>query len=72
MPTQMYICPTCGSEVEVGGTCPGCPPKARRKRKRAEAGRRKGWEQESIHDGLGIPEDEFDYEEFVEREFGRT
>ena len=70
-----YICPTCGSEVTVGAACPGCVPARTRKRskKRVEAGpkKRKPWERDSIYDGIGIPDDEFDYEEFIQREFGK-
>ena len=72
MTIDSYMCPTCGSEVRVGGVCPGCVPQRKKKRKRkVEAGpkKRRAWEQDSIYDGLGIPDDEFDYEEFIAREF---
>ena len=37
-----YMCPSCGSEVEVGGQCPGCAPAPKervrhKKRRRASA-----------------------------------
>ena len=71
MPVDSYICPSCGKEVEVGGKCPGCPPdrKRRRKREKAAVARKKAWEQGNVYDGLGLPDDEFDYEKFVQREF---
>lgn len=73
MAAPTYMCPTCGSEVVVGEACPGCvPAKLKRKKKRGPVARRKprSWKQDSIYDGLAIPDDEFDYEEFIEREFG--
>ncbi|MEO1842778.1 MAG: hypothetical protein ABGZ37_00710 [Akkermansiaceae bacterium] len=71
MTVDFYLCPTCGSEVKVGRACPGCVPKKNKRKKRVSAGlkKRKAWEQDSIYDGLGIPDDEFDYEEFIDREF---
>lgn len=72
-----YLCPVCGGEVPVGSAaCPGCGPRkvARRMRKRKQKrGRIKHpWEQDSSQDGLGLDlsSSEFDYEDFVEREFG--
>jgi hypothetical protein len=50
-----YACPGCGGEVRVGSRgCPKCSGKP--------------WEQEEYLDGLD-PED-FDYDDFVKREFG--
>ena len=73
MAVDFYMCPTCGSAVKVGTACPGCVPKKIKRKKRVSAGpkKRKAWEQASIYDGLGIPDDEFDYEEFIDREFSR-
>ena len=74
MPVDSYICPTCGSEVKVGSVCPGCVPKRKKRtKKKVGAGpkKRKPWEQDSIYDGLGIPDDEFDYEKYIAREFGK-
>lgn len=66
--TLSYICPFCDREVRVGKPCPGCakkqkpsPPKSRRPQAHDE-----------IYDGLDLPDDDFDYDEFVAREFGRT
>lgn len=61
-----YLCPYCGSDVRVGEPCPGCSKKA----KRTKTARR-SWEQKKTHDGLDLPDDDFDYEEFVAREFGK-
>ena len=32
---------------------------------------RKSWEQDSDSDGLDLPDEDFDYDEFVAREFGK-
>jgi hypothetical protein len=39
-----------------------------RRKKRQHSSR--SWEQSSRYDGLDLPDDEFDYEDFVAREFG--
>ena len=52
--------------------CPGCAPKRQRRRKRLKkvaSSRRKDWNQDAISEGLGIPDEEFDYEDFIQREF---
>lgn len=77
MQVEHYTCPSCGSEVEVGGQCPGCgpPPKEKvrhKKRRRKVAARKKSWEQDAVYDGLNLPGHDFDYDDFVEREFGKT
>lgn len=71
MAIESYICPTCGSEVRVGEKCPGCAPK-RKKQRRAKAGapRKRSWEQDEAYDGLSLPDEDFDYDDFVAREFG--
>jgi len=61
-----YLCPYCGSDVRVGEPCPGCAKKARKKKTA-----RKSWEQSKKHDGLDLPDDNFDYDDFVAREFGK-
>ena len=73
MTVDSYMCPTCGSEVKVGAVCPGCVPKRHRRKKRVRAGpkKRKPWEQDAIYDGIGIPDDEFDYEDFIQKEFSK-
>jgi hypothetical protein len=53
-------CPTCGAEV---------PPKARAC---PECGsdEQTGWSDRAHADRLGLPDEEFDYDEFAQREFG--
>jgi hypothetical protein len=74
MPKDTYICPSCDSVVEVGGVCPGCgPAKPKRRRKRRVAAvRKKPWEQDAAYDSLDLPAEDFDYDDFVKREFGKT
>jgi hypothetical protein len=55
-----YACPGCGAEVRVGSRgCPKCTDKPR------------SWEQDEACDGADLPDEEFDYDDFVRREFGR-
>ena len=72
MPKETYICPSCDSVVEVGGVCPGCKPSKpkRKKKRRVAVAPRKSWEQDESMDGVDLPDEDFDYDEFVEREFG--
>ena len=53
-------CPVCGEDVPRGAlACPECG-----------ADHNSGWREEArIYDGGGLPEAEFDYEEFVRQEF---
>ena len=70
-----WICPDCGAEVEVGvrDGCPYCllaekrrvRKRTKRKKKLASFVRR-----EPEYDGLTLPDDDFDYDAFVKREFG--
>ena len=62
-----YLCPTCDREVAVGSPCPHCAKKAR-----PPAREKKSWEQEEHADGLDLPDEDFDYDEFVAREFGSS
>lgn len=57
---EFYICPGCGAEVKVGSR--GCP----------KCNNLDPWEIEGNEefDGLDLPDDEFDYDEFVEKELG--
>lgn len=65
-----YICPFCDREVRVGRPCPGC---AKTQKKSAKApSRRKSWKQGSVYDGLDLPDEDFDYDDFVAREFAKT
>jgi hypothetical protein len=70
-----WICPDCGAEVKVGAAgCPRCIGRQRGKKRRKPAPSpavgRKSWEQDEAHDGLDLPDEDFDYDEFVAREFG--
>jgi len=53
-------CPNCGVEVRRGArACPGCG-----------ASDDSGWNEEAAVSGLDLPDEDFDYEAFVENEFG--
>jgi hypothetical protein len=54
------ICPNCGAEV---------PPKARACPE-CGADEQTGWSDAARTDGLGLPDENFDYNDFVKREFG--
>ncbi len=58
--TLTYICPSCGAAVLVGSSCTGCKPKKLRR----------SWEQDDTSDGLSLQDEDFDYDEFIAREFG--
>lgn len=60
-----YRCPFCDHEARVGQPCPGCAPKITTPRRQ-----RKSWQQDHSADGLDLPDDDFDYDAFVAREFG--
>jgi len=54
------ICPVCGAEVPPKAkACPECG-----------ADDQTGWAEEADAERLGLPHDNFDYGEFVKREFG--
>ena len=53
-------CPNCGADVPSGArACPECG-----------ADEKTGWAEEAEYGNLGVPEESFDYEEYVKREFG--
>jgi hypothetical protein len=53
-------CPNCGADVPANArACPGCG-----------ADEQTGWSEAARTDGLGLPDENFDYEEFVKQEFG--
>jgi hypothetical protein len=53
-------CPVCQVDVPRGAkACPGCG-----------ASHDSGWNEEAERSGLDLPDEEFDYEDFVAREFG--
>ena len=57
----------------MGQDCPGCPkpkPAKRLKAAKRKAPPRRSWEQDSDYDGLDLPDEDFDYDEFVAKEFG--
>ena len=73
MKADTYLCPGCDKEVAVGSrACPHCnPPGKRRQHSKAMAGSSKrSWQQDKSADGLDLPDEDFDYDDFVAREFG--
>lgn len=62
-----YICPFCDAEVRVGKPCPGCAKKGGKSQPA-----KKPWEQDASADGLNLPDDDFDYNDFLAREFGKA
>ncbi len=61
-----YVCPSCGREVRVGAPCKGCAKNMKPAPKKA----RRPSEHDKMYDGLDLPDDDFDYDEFVAKEFG--
>ena len=54
------VCPNCGAEVpRKAKVCPGCG-----------ADEKTGWSEAAYASGLGLPDEEFDYNKFVKEEFG--
>lgn len=54
------ICPNCGADVpSQAKACPACG-----------ADEQTGWSERAQSQRLGLPDDEFDYDEFVKDEFG--
>lgn len=68
--TLSYRCPYCDCDVQVGSPCPGCVKPAPRCPP-AEP-RKKSWQQDGAADGLDLPDKDFDYDDFVAREFSRA
>ena len=57
---ETFPCPVCGEEVPAGArACPECG-----------ACEKSGWGDDSAADGLDLPDEEFDYDQFVAEEFG--
>lgn len=53
-------CPNCGAEVPPGAkACPECG-----------SDEQTGWSEAAQTGGLDLPDEEFSYDEFVQREFG--
>ena len=57
------ICPVCGEDVPRAAlACPQCG-----------ADHNSGWRDDAdVYDGIGVAEEEFDYDEFVRNEFGSS
>jgi len=54
------VCPNCGAEVPPGAkACPECG-----------SDEQTGWSEKARYDNLNLPDEHFDYEDFVKREFG--
>ncbi|MCX8109618.1 MAG: zinc-ribbon domain-containing protein [Verrucomicrobiae bacterium] len=52
-------CPNCGADVPDGAkACPECG-----------SDESTGWSEQARYDSVGLPDDQFDYEDFVRREF---
>jgi hypothetical protein len=52
----------------VGRHCPCRRKKASKKKRKAPP--KKSWEQDESLDGLDLPDDSFDYDELIAKEFG--
>lgn len=60
MPTPPEICPHCGADVPRNArACPECG-----------SDEKTGWSEDADAERLGLPDDKFDYDEFVKEEFG--
>ena len=54
------VCPNCGAEVPRNAkACPECG-----------SDEKTGWSETAYASGLGLPDEEFDHDKFVEEEFG--
>ena len=54
-------CPNCGADVpRRARSCPGCG-----------SDESTGWSDRATTQSLDLPDDEFDYDEFTQREFGK-
>jgi hypothetical protein len=54
-------CPNCGADVpRRAKACPECG-----------SDESTGWSEDAQSQSLGLPDDEFNYDEFVQREFGK-
>lgn len=57
----MMTCPHCGAELASNAKfCPECG-----------SDEQTGWSEQAASGGLDLPEAEFNYEEYVQREFGQ-
>ena len=62
-PPAPQVCPVCGEDVpRAAMACPECG-----------ADHNSGWREEADrYDATGLPEDEFDYNQFARQEFGTS
>ena len=57
---EPFTCPVCDEEVPANAkACPECG-----------ACEKSGWSETTRNDGLDLPDEEFEYDEFVAEEFG--
>ena len=57
---MIETCPNCGADVPRNAkACPECG-----------SCEKTGWSERAQHDDLGLPDDSFNYDEFVREEFG--
>ena len=55
------ICPNCGAEVPANArACPECG-----------SDEQTGWSEDAVTGALDLPEDRFEYQEYLKREFGQ-
>ncbi len=62
MHSEKFTCPACGEEIHPNAkACPHCG-----------ACEKSGWSDDADYDGIDLPDgdEDFDYDEFVQREFG--
>jgi len=60
-PRTPEVCPVCNEEIPLGAlACPECG-----------ADHNSGWREDAgFYDGVDLPNDDFNYDDFVRREFG--
>jgi len=55
------FCPNCGAEVpRTAKACPECG-----------SDEKTGWAEEAAYSGLDLPEENFDYQDYIRKEFGQ-
>jgi hypothetical protein len=55
------VCPHCGAEIPTGArACPECG-----------SDETTGWSEAARYDNLNLPDENFDYDDFADREFGK-